>query len=364
MQIFPPGSTIGILGGGQLGRMTAMAAARLGYHTHIFCSDAHEPAIEVAQQATIAAFDDAAALTRFAAAVDVITLEWENVPVATLELLARLKPVHPKPAILAIAQDRIQEKTFARQQGIGTADFLAVNSAAELAAALQTIQPPCILKSTRLGYDGKGQVKIMPGMAAADAWQQMGSSAGILEAIVDFDCEVSVIVARRGDGQSQTYPVVRNRHHNGILAETNCPAMVTSEIEQEALALATRIADRLELVGLLAVEMFVLKTPNAAGQRVLLNEIAPRPHNSGHWTMDACACSQFEQLVRAVCGLPLGDTTPHSRSRMRNLLGEDVTQWADLLAKPQTCLHLYGKGEARAGRKMGHVNELLGPWKS
>lgn len=358
MKIFPPGSTIGILGGGQLGRMTALATARLGYHCHIYCTDAGEPAVEVAKAATIAPFDDAMALAQFAAAVDVITLEWENVPVKTLEILAKLKPLCPKPAIMAVAQDRLQEKTFARQCGIGTAEFMAVNNAAELTAALKVIKPPAILKSNRLGYDGKGQVRILPDMDPAAAFAAMGSAQGILEGLVDFSCEVSVIVARRADGMMATYPVTRNIHKNGILAESHVPADIDPAIAEEARELALNLAEKLGLVGLLAVELFVLKSPNAAGQRVLLNEIAPRPHNSGHWTMDACACSQFEQFVRAVCGLPLGATEPHSQVVMHNLLGHDIDRWSDLLAQPHAALHLYGKAEAREGRKMGHVNFL------
>ena len=355
MKIIPPGSTIGILGGGQLGRMTALAAARLGYHCHIFCPDADEPAVEVAAAHTGAALDDQAALEKFAAAVDVVTLEWENVPLKTLNILQAKVPTHPAAGVLRVAQDREQEKTFVRACGFGTADFAVVHSAAELEQALMKFPKPCILKSTRMGYDGKGQVKITSETDFADAWKDMGADVGILEHFVDFACEVSVIVARRADGASAVYPPVQNIHRNHILAETHAPAALDAKVAHEAEHIARRLAEELDLVGLLAVEMFVLRYPNEQGHHVLVNEIAPRPHNSGHWTMDACACSQFEQLVRAVCGLPLGSTVPLRHAVMHNLIGDDVKRWAEYLADPNACLHLYGKAEIRAGRKMGHV---------
>lgn len=362
MEALSTGSIIGILGGGQLGRMTAMAAARLGYRCHIFCPDPNEPAVEVAAFHTQGSFTDEAALTRFAKSVDVVTLEWENVPLAALESIGRYTRVYPGVDVLRIAQDRGLEKGFARAAGIGTADYALVSSAEEVAEALETFDGGAILKSTRMGYDGKGQVRIAPGMDAQTAWAAMGGSAGILESLVDFDCEISAIVARREDDAMAVFPVVENIHRNQILAETLAPARVDQAIAQEATLLARTMARRLKVVGLLAVEMFVLRHPNAHGQRVLMNEIAPRPHNSGHWTMDACACSQFEMLVRAVCGLPLFDPMPHSKAVMRNLLGDDVSQAPEILADPSACLHLYGKKEARAGRKMGHVTYLKGAW--
>jgi 5-(carboxyamino)imidazole ribonucleotide synthase len=362
MKVIPPGSTIGILGGGQLGRMTALAAARLGYRCHIFCPGADEPAVAVAAEHTQGTFTDRAALEKFAQAVDVVTLEWENIPLETLNILKPHIAVHPSADVLRVAQDRGQEKTFARGIDIGTADFIIVNSAAELKKALEKFLLPAILKSTRMGYDGKGQVKIVPGMNALAAWKEIGGTAGILESFVDFACEVSVIVARRADGATAAYPAVENIHRNAILAETHAPAAIDPALAKEAEHIARRLAEKLNVVGLLAVEMFVLKQPNKNGQRVLVNEIAPRPHNSGHWTMDACGCSQFEQLVRAVCGLPLGSTVPHSRAAMHNLIGEDVKRWPELLNDPQACVHLYGKTETRAGRKMGHVTWLKGSW--
>ncbi len=362
MPLIPPGSTIGILGGGQLGRMTALAAARLGYRSHVFCQSENEPAAQVTDRRTVAGWHDRAALSAFAKAVDVVTLEWENVPVATIGFLAAIVPLHPSAPVLEISQDREREKTFARGIGVGTADFRVVRSEKELADALETFPLPAILKSTRMGYDGKGQAAIREKTSIASAWLAMGGEIGILESFVDFSCEVSVIVARQFDGATASYPPVENIHRDGILAETHAPARIAPEIAAEATALAQRMADKLGVVGLLAVEMFVLKRPDAQGARVLMNEIAPRPHNSGHWTLDACACSQYEQLVRAICGLPLGSPTPHSRAVMRNLIGHESERWPELLQDPCACLHLYGKQETREGRKMGHVTWLKEKW--
>jgi 5-(carboxyamino)imidazole ribonucleotide synthase len=358
MKTFPPGSTIGILGGGQLGRMTALAAARLGYRCHIFCPDADEPAVEVAAAHTQASFTDKAALESFAASVDVVTLEWENVPLAALDILRAKVPVYPSPEVLRVAQDREREKTFARKLGVGTADFVMVTSAAELQRAMTRFSLPAILKSARMGYDGKGQVRIEIGTDPLAAWRDMGGETGILESFVDFACEISVIVARRADGASVAYPPVQNIHRNHILAETHAPAALDPAVAREAGHIARQLAEKLDVVGLLAVEMFVLRQPDEAGRFVLVNEIAPRPHNSGHWTMDACACSQFEQLVRAVCGLPLGSTMPLRHAVMHNLIGDEVKRWPEFLADPNACVHLYGKADIRAGRKMGHVTVL------
>ncbi|MDD3182337.1 MAG: 5-(carboxyamino)imidazole ribonucleotide synthase [Alphaproteobacteria bacterium] len=355
-------SVIGILGGGQLARMTAMAAARLGFSCHVYCPSEEEPAVAVCAAHTQGAFDDVAALTRFAKAVDVVTLEWENLPLAALDVIAAVTPVFPSASVLRVAQDRGLEKRFAREVGVGTTDFVIVKSADDLQSAMAHFPLPAILKSTRLGYDGKGQIKIEPKMAASEAWAAIGSDEGILEAFVDFDKEVSVIVARREDGATTAFPVVENIHRNHILAETYAPAEIALDVAKEATALATQLATQLHVVGLLSVEMFVLKTPNAKGQRVLMNEIAPRPHNSGHWTIDACTCSQFEMLVRAVAGLPLGSVEPHSKALMLNILGEDMGRCRSWVADPAACLHLYGKKESRDGRKMGHVTFLKGAW--
>ena len=346
-----PGATIGMLGGGQLGRMTALAAARLGYRTHVFGPDAGGPANQVAAAETLAGFDDLDALARFAAAVDVVTLEWENVPTAAVEYLAARVAVHPGAHVLAVAQDRLKEKSFANGLGIGTAPFRAVRGAEELRAAVAEIGAPSILKSTRMGYDGKGQVRIAPGADLDRAWAEMGAPEGILEGFVDFALEVSVIVARRADGAMEAYPAVENRHKSGILDETHVPAAIPPATAAEADRVARRLAEALGVVGLLAVEMFVTRDGG-----VLVNEVAPRPHNSGHWTQDFAETCQFEQLVRAVCGLPLGSTAVRAPCMMKNLIGDDVHAWADLLAEPGARLHLYGKGDARPGRKMGHVN--------
>lgn len=354
-RILPPGSTIGMLGDGQLGRMTALAAARLGYKTHVYAPGSEgSPCAQVSAAVTSAGWDDLDALEAFARSVDVVTLEWENVPVAVVEHLGRFTPVHPGGKVLSVAQDRVEEKSFVNALGIGTAPWRAARSADEVAAAVAEIGPRCILKSTRLGYDGKGQARIEPGTDPADAWAAIRSDAGIVEGFVSFTCEVSVIVARGLDGTIAAYPAVENRHKDGILDKTIAPARVPAETAAEAGRVARRIAEALDLVGVLAVEMFV--TPDGG---VLVNEMAPRPHNSGHWTMDACHSCQFEQLVRAVCGLPLGSVERVADAEMENLIGADVDRWPDLMAEPGARLHLYGKADSRPGRKMGHVTRLL-----
>jgi 5-(carboxyamino)imidazole ribonucleotide synthase len=352
--MLPPGSTIGILGGGQLGRMTALAAARLGYRTHVFADEPDSPAAQVAATATVARFEDAEALARFAAAIDVATCEFENVPAAAASLVAASRPVLPRPEIIEIAQDRLREKNFLRSIGIATADFRAVAGPDALADALREIGPRAVLKTVRLGYDGKGQVMLGADSSPEDAWHGMGASLGILEGFVDFRCEISVIVARAAGGDWAAYPPVENRHVNHILATTHAPARLDPETAAEATSIACRVAERLDLVGILAVEMFL--TQEGA---ILVNELAPRPHNSGHWTIDACMTSQFEQLVRAICGLPLGSTERHADAVMTNLIGDGVEQWRDALDDPHAKLHLYGKSAVRPGRKMGHVTRLL-----
>jgi len=357
--MLPPGSTIGILGGGQLGRMTALAAANLGYRTHIFVNEADSPAVQVSATATIAPFGNAAALARFAAGVDVATCEFENVPAAALRRVAAKRPVLPRPEIIEIAQDRLREKTFLRSIGVATAEFRPVDSPAALDAALSELGRPAVLKTVRLGYDGKGQVMLDADTGAEEAWRRMGAPHGILESFVDFACEISVVLARAADGALEAYPAVENRHVNHILHTTVAPAPVAPEIAAEADAVARHIAERLDLVGVLAVEMFVTR----AG-KIVVNELAPRPHNSGHWTIDACVTSQFEQLVRAICGLPLGSTERHSDAVMTNLLGRDVENWRAALDDPDAKLHIYGKKKIQAGRKMGHVTRLSPHWLS
>jgi 5-(carboxyamino)imidazole ribonucleotide synthase len=348
-----PGGIIGILGGGQLGRMTALAAASLGYRCHIFCPEPDSPASQVAAFATVAPYDDEAALKHFADAVDVATFEFENIPAASGVLLAKRKPVHPRPAILEICQDRLKEKDFLRARGIATTDYRRVVDSGSLAAAAAALGPRAILKTARFGYDGKGQVPVEPGHEAEGVWASLQTGEAILEARVDFACEISVVLARGADGTMVSYVPVENRHENGILHTTTAPAAVAPEVAAQADAIARAIAAALDLVGVLAVEMFV--TRDGA---VLVNELAPRPHNSGHWTIDACVTSQFEQLVRAVCGLPLGAAERHSDAVMTNLLGAEVAQWRAALTEPQARLHLYGKHGARPGRKMGHITRL------
>ena len=348
-----PNGTIGIVGGGQLGRMTALAAARLGYRCHVLSEEPESPAGLVSAAETVGAFDDEAVLSAFAAAIDVATFEFENVPAATAEFLAARVPLRPGPKALAIAQDRLREKAFINDIGIGTAPFRAVHSRAALDAAVAALGRPSVLKTVRLGYDGKGQVKIEAATSLDAAWAAMGQADGILEGFVDFEREISVVVARAGDGKMAAFDAVENRHVNHILDTTVAPAPVSQDLAAKAQGIARHIAESLDLVGLLAVEMFVTRDG-----KVLVNEIAPRPHNSGHWTMDACVTSQFEQFVRAICGLPLGDATRHSDAVMKNLIGDAVDDWPKILAEPGAKLHLYGKREARPGRKMGHVNRL------
>jgi 5-(carboxyamino)imidazole ribonucleotide synthase len=349
-----PGGTIGILGGGQLGRMTALAAARLGYRVHVFCPEPDSPTAQVSAAATVGPYTDAAALARFAAAVDVATFEFENIPLAAVRAVAERVCLRPGLAALQIAQDRLREKDFLAGIGIPTTAYRGVGGAVALAAAVADMGGPCVLKTVRMGYDGKGQVRIDDAASASAAWSEMGSDSGIVEALVDFACEVSVVLARGADGRIARYVPVENRHVDHILATTVVPAALSPDVQERAGVIAERIAEALDLVGLLATEMFV--TRDGA---VLVNEIAPRPHNSGHWTIDACAVSQFEQLVRAVCGLTLGAPERHADAVMENLIGDAVMRWPDLIADPAARLHLYGKAEVRPGRKMGHVTRLV-----
>ena len=348
-----PGAIIGILGGGQLGRMTALAAARLGYRCHVFAPEADGPAAQVTSLATIAAYEDAEALARFAGAVDVITIEFENLPLAAVAELARMKPVRPAPEVLAVCQDRAQEKMFLQRIGAPTTPYWVVRDAGDLARALDQHRERAVLKTARFGYDGKGQLALRPGADPTAAWAQLAAEVGVLEAWVDFATEISVITARAANGEVISYPPAQNQHEEHILARTIAPAPIAPELAAEAIALAERIAAALDVVGLLAVEMFVTREG-----RLLVNELAPRPHNSGHWTIDACAVSQFEQLVRAICGLPLGAPAPFAGAVMDNLLGAAVDGWPALLSEPGARVHLYGKREIRPGRKLGHVTRL------
>jgi 5-(carboxyamino)imidazole ribonucleotide synthase len=351
--MLPPGSTIGILGGGQLGRMLSVAAARLGYRTHIYEPAAHPPAADVAHALTTAPYEDAAALEAFARSVDVITYEFENVPTSALDLLESLRPIRPNRRALATSQDRILEKDFLTGLGLTTAPYAAVTTAADLDAALARIGAPAILKTTRLGYDGKGQVRIRTAADAAPALAAMRGAPSVLEGFVDFAFEASVIAARGLSGEVAAYDPGENVHRDGILHTTTVPARLTPAQRTDAVLLAAKILNALDYVGVMGVELFV--TPAA----LVVNEIAPRVHNSGHWTQNGCAVDQFEQHVRAVAGWPLSDGSRHADVEMLNLIGDDIAQVPALARQKDTAIHLYGKAEARPGRKMGHVNRIL-----
>lgn len=359
--ILPPGSTIGVLGGGQLGRMIAMAAARLGLKTHVFAHHADEPACQVSAAATLAEWTDEAALARFADAVDVVTYEFENVPAATAAFLSARKPVRPGALALEKTQDRLTEKTFLRDLGIPTAPFADVADAGALARHVGQIGRPAILKTRRFGYDGKGQIMLREGSDVGAAFRSLGGAPCILEGFVNFEREVSVVGARGLDGSFAAFDVCENEHENHILSVTRAPAHMAPETAAEAMDITHRILDALDYVGVIAVEMFLVAETDASGvrrERVVVNEIAPRVHNSGHWTIDGAETSQFEQHVRAIAGWPLGSPRRRGQVEMRNLIGEQADQWAALAAEPGACLHLYGKAEARPGRKMGHVTRV------
>jgi len=351
----PPNATIGLVGGGQLGRMSALAAARLGYRCHILTREPDSPATQVSAGVTISDYAGPASLRAFAAAVDVISFEFENVSADGLELLASLKPVHPAPAVLRISQDRVTEKRFLNGAGVATTAWAEVETVAELERAVARIGLPAVLKTTRYGYDGKGQARLRGMADLAPAFATLEPKPLILEGFVDFAAEISVVVARGADGTVSMFDAVENRHREGILDLTLAPARVPLVIAEQAQAVACRIAAALDLIGLLSVEMFV-----DADGRVLANEIAPRPHNSGHWTIDACPASQFELHIRAIAGLPLPPAVRHSDAVMKNLVGpEELALWPEILATPGLIPHLYGKAVARPGRKMGHVTRLF-----
>ncbi len=350
----PPGSTIGVLGGGQLGRMMALAAARLGYRVHVFTPEADSPCAQVCAVATVADYDDVTAIDRFAQDVDVVTLEFENVPATTVSRLEATRHVYPGGHALAITQDRIAEKRFVSGQGLKTAAWKPAASAMDVGEAVKALGGRAIAKTTRLGYDGKGQLALTEKSDPAEAWRQLGEVELIVEQTVPFVAELSVVLARGIDGTTADYPVVLNHHVHHILAETIAPAPVSTAVAAAAAEVARRVADGLDYVGVLAVELFLLKD-----NTLLVNEIAPRPHNSGHWTIDCCATSQFEQQARAVAGLPLGDTTLLAGGRMTNLIGDAVDAWSELVAEKGARVHLYGKAQTRAGRKMGHVTRLV-----
>lgn len=352
-----PGAVLGVLGGGQLARMIALAAADLGIASHIFAPEPENPAFDVAAARTVAAYEDEAALARFAAAVDVVTYEFENVPAATAAFLSQRKPLHPGARALAVTQDRLSEKKFVANLDLAVAPFRAVDSLADLEVAVVALGRPCVLKTRRFGYDGKGQVKILPGTDLAEAYEAIGRSPAVLEGFVTFTREVSVVAVRGGDGAFAAFDLCENEHRDHILAFTRIPAQVSAGTEAAAIEAARKIGAALGYVGVFAVEMFVVG--EGAAERVVVNEIAPRVHNSGHWTSEGAQTSQFHQHVRAVCGFPLGSAQRHGRVEMENLIGDAALRWRELLAEPGAHLHLYGKRAARAGRKMGHVTRVF-----
>jgi 5-(carboxyamino)imidazole ribonucleotide synthase len=346
-----PGDTIGILGGGQLGRMLAMAAARLGLRCQVFSPDPDSPAFDVVLNATCAEYADVEALELFAGDVDVITYEFENVPAAAAMILGARRPVLPERKILETTQDRLAEKDFVKRLGIGTADYADVSSAAGLRAAIARIGLPAVLKTRRFGYDGKGQAIIRAGDDPDRIWDELGTRSAILEAFIPFQCEISVIAARSADGD-----VTENEHRDHILKISRAPANISDALADEARAIAEKIASALDYVGVLAVEMFVVQAEG--GPKVLVNEIAPRVHNSGHWTLDGASISQFEQHIRAIAGWPLGKAVRHGPVTMTNLIGDDINDYERWLTVPGATVHLYGKGAPRPGRKMGHVTQV------
>ncbi len=351
----PPGATVGLMGGGQLGRMMAMAAARMGYRTHVFTDHPHTPAGEVAAEVSVASFSDRVALERFADAVQVVTYEFENVPLAAAKVVAERVAVRPGPNVLAVAQDRLAEKDFLSQAALPVAPYQGIETPEELSRAFE-VGFPAVLKTRREGYDGKGQVRVETARDLPDAWQRLGAVPSVLERWIDFEREVSVIIARSEDGEEAAYEPTENQHADGILRTSIVPAQISPATADAAVAAARKVVRELQCVGVLAVEMFVL-----ADGSVVVNEIAPRPHNSGHWTLDAAETSQFEQQVRVCCGLPLGSVNRLHDAVMRNLIGPDVDNWNRYLGDGRVRLHLYGKKVSRPGRKMGHVTRLFPP---
>ncbi len=351
-----PGDTIGILGGGQLGRMLAMAAARLGLRCQVFSPDPDSPAFDVVLNATCAEYADVEALELFAGDVDVITYEFENVPAASAMILAARRPVLPNRKILETTQDRLAEKDFVRQLEIGTADYADVSSAATLRTAIAKIGLPAVIKTRRFGYDGKGQAIIRNGDDPDRIWEDLSTRSAILEAFVPFEREISVIAARNAEGQVECFDVTENEHSDHILKTSRVPAMIPDALAAQARDIAKRIADALDYIGVLAVEMFVVQGND--GPKILVNEIAPRVHNSGHWTLDGASISQFEQHIRAIAGWPLGKPVRHGPVTMTNLIGDEINDYAQWLTVPGATVHLYGKGAPRPGRKMGHVTQV------
>lgn len=346
--------TLGILGGGQLGRMSALAASRLGIRTHIFCPEENCPASQVTDMFTQADYEDQNALKAFADSVDVISYEFENIPLKTARFLQAYKPVYPDDKLLEVSQNRLKEKKFLNDIGIATAPWAPCYKAEDIAPVLDLWKASkCIIKTARFGYDGKGQIKHEISQSASDNWQKLNTNEAIIEGIVDFAYEASIVVARDVFGKCEAFPVTLNDHRNHILSESIAPAPIPDMLARHATDMAKTLAEAVKLVGVLALELFVTKDGT-----LIANEIAPRTHNSGHWTMDGCNVSQFEQHVRAVCGLPILTPQQHSAVTMLNLIGDDVNKLPAYYAMDNACVHLYGKTEAREGRKMGHINLL------
>lgn len=348
----PTGATIGILGGGQLGRMLSVAAARLGLRTHIFEPGANPPAADVAHSVTTARYDDTAALEAFARSVDLVTYEFENIPTEALDAIEAITPIHPNRGALGTSQDRLVEKTFLQEIGLKVAPFADITDADSLDAAIATIGAPAILKTRRFGYDGKGQSRLRSAEDAATAFSDMAGAPAILEGFVDFSVEISIIAARNPQGEVACFDPGENVHRDGILHTTTVPAVIPASLRTDAVLLAAKILNALDYVGVMGVELFV--TPGG----LIVNEIAPRVHNSGHWTQNGCAVDQFEQHIRAIAGWPLGDGSRHSDVVMENLIGDDMDRVPELARDAACALHLYGKTETKPGRKMGHVNRI------
>ena len=359
-----PGATIGIVGGGQLGRLLALAAAKLGLKTHVYAQDPESPAFDVACARTIAAYEDELTLAEFAGTVELITYEFENIPSRTAAILADSCVVRPGPEALAVCQDRLAEREFLTAAGVTAAPYMRVDDAGALARAIAQIGRPSILKTRRFGYDGKGQVLVREGADLAVTFRTLGGAPAILEAVVPFSKEISVVAARGPSGEFAAYDVCENSHENHILKSTRVPARLPPEVAAEAVRLTRVIADALVYCGVITIEMFVTGRASDARLELCVNEIAPRVHNSGHWTLDGAATSQFEQHIRAIAGWPLGAASRHGAEagghvEMDNLIGEDVLAWAKILGEPNASLHLYGKADARPGRKMGHVTRIV-----
>ncbi|TWT63963.1 5-(carboxyamino)imidazole ribonucleotide synthase [Rubinisphaera italica] len=356
-QVINPGATLGVLGGGQLGRMFAEAAHRLGYHVHTYSDEANSPCGQVAEREFVGAYDDIEAIREFARTVDVVTFEFENICSAAAQAIEEIVQVHPSGQVLHISQHRLREKSTLAEAGLPVTPFRPVRTSGELQKAIQELGTPSILKTASGGYDGKGQVTVPNADAAESAWKELGEVEAILEQRIDFKCEVSYIGVRDSSGNFTGCGPIRNEHVNHILDLSVFPDPEMASVAEEARAIAQGVLEKLDVVGVMCVELFVTND-----DRLLINEVAPRPHNSGHLTINACASSQFDQQVRAICGLPLGEMTPLKPAAMVNLLGDVWEQgapnWSAALERPSVSLHLYGKKEPRAGRKMGHLTAI------